>query len=726
MTNPTVSSSDSEWTDWLTKIALVVATVLVSVRITTLEVVRDTFDLGSAGAGISAPAATTTLILDLLCWVPTLLILVRRAIDPRYTLRLHQSHLWMVLLALWVACSGFWADDKFQAVINISTWCAAMSLAWALCQLVRSWTRFRMVMALTIGFCIIFVSQAAIYRWIEWPETKRDWDTLKPLVMQARNWTENDFGFQQFERKVLAGELVGFYRSPNTYAAVAAMTLIIAGAFAMQRYRDQPNEPLFPVLIGVPVLACVAVVWLTQSRTALVGLAGCLLLFGMCWWKRDLLTRRSKLFFGIGLIVVVLGLVAVLCIGLSTGGLLHDSLSFRWNYWVASWKLFLDNKLLGVGWGSFGNAYLAYRLPVATEEIKDPHNLFVKFATETGVIGLGLVIAWLLRSAQEITRPIVPKTVLQTRQPVGYWLVIVPLGFLILRVIVYWPESLLLPEMPKLLLFSLGLGFGMLIGIVRSRIDLTADDRSAWLILLGSLVALAGFLLHAMVDFAFFENGPLVLMMLILGSVLGVRHPGAAGKPSKTGWALVSLGVVFCGLMTFLALLVIPISSAEAKWGRARNLINEQRYSAAIVELREALVTTPVPNSEYARQCAKAMILSQQTDPQEILSMLTEAITANPADPLSWLERARFRRAVAPSFTTDVNAISSDYFQSVSRNPTDVRTRIEYADFLWQVGKNTEARIEYEKAMKLNQMLQEDEPRRLRQDEIDVIRHRLK
>jgi tetratricopeptide (TPR) repeat protein len=280
--------------------------------------------------------------------------------------------------------------------------------------------------------------------------------------------------------------------------------------------------------------------------------------------------------------------------------------------------------------------------------------------------------------------------------------------------------------MPKLLLFSLGLGFGMLIGIVRSRIDLTADDRSAWLILLGSLVALAGFLLHAMVDFAFFENGPLVLMMLILGSVLGVRHPGAAGKPSKTGWALVSLGVVFCGLMTFLALLVIPISSAEAKWGRARNLINEQRYSAAIVELREALVTTPVPNSEYARQCAKAMILSQQTDPQEILSMLTEAITANPADPLSWLERARFRRAVAPSFTTDVNAISSDYFQSVSRNPTDVRTRIEYADFLWQVGKNTEARIEYEKAMKLNQMLQEDEPRRLRQDEIDVIRHRLK
>lgn len=723
MTHSTASPPMSNWTDWLTKIGLVVALVLVAVRITTLEVVRDTFDLGTAGAGISAPAATTTLILDLLCWVPTLLILVRRAIDPRYTLRLHQSHGWMILLALWVATSGFWADDKFQAVINASTWCAAMSLGWAVCQLVRSWTRFRIVMALTIGFCIIFASQAAIYRWIEWPETKRDWSALKPQLMQARNWTENDFALQQFERKVLAGEMVGFYRSPNTYAAVAAMTLIIAGAFALQRYRDQPNEPLFPILIGLPALACIVVIWLTQSRTALAGLVGCWVLFGVCWWKRDLLARQSKLLFGIGLGCVVIGLAAVIGIGLSTGGLLHDSLNFRWNYWIASWKLFLDNQLLGVGWGSFGNAYLIYRLPVATEEIKDPHNLFVKFATETGVVGLSLAIVWLIRSAWEITRPIVPQDVSQPRYRVGYLLVTVPLVFLLLRIMVYWPESLLLPELPKLILFSLGLGFGMVIGIVRSRTDLTADNRAGALLLLGSIAALAGFLLHAMVDFALFENGPLVLMMLILGGVLGVRHPGAVGKQPRTGWALASLGIIFCGLMAFIALRVIPISSAEAKLSRAKDLINQQRFAAAIVELREALTTTPVPNSEYARQCAKAMILSRQADPKEILSMLTEAITSNPADPLSWLERARFRRALVPPLDTD--AISSDYFQSLSRNPTDLRTRIEYADFLWQSGKNTEARTEYEKAMELNQKLQPDEPRRLRQDEIDAIRKRL-
>ncbi|GIW76684.1 MAG: hypothetical protein KatS3mg104_1747 [Phycisphaerae bacterium] len=104
-------------------------------------------------------------------------------------------------------------------------------------------------------------------------------------------------GFSNSNAKYWPGNWLGFTVLPTPYAAVAAMTLIIAGAFAMQRYRDQPNEPLFPVLIGVPVLACVAVVWLTQSRTALVGLAGCLLLFGMCWWKRDLLTPTIQTVF---------------------------------------------------------------------------------------------------------------------------------------------------------------------------------------------------------------------------------------------------------------------------------------------------------------------------------------------------------------------------------------------------------------------------------------------
>lgn len=722
MTAESETTPETDWMDALTKVALIIALVLVFVRVTTLEVVRDTFDLGPAAGGATGPGATSTLALDLLSWIPTLLVLLRRALDRRYTLRLHVSHLLMVLLAVWVAASCFWASDRFQAVINASTWCAAMSLGWAMCQLVRSWTRFRIVMSVAIGLCCVYVSQAAAYKLVEAPETLRSWEEMKPDIMRARQWTENDFSFKQFERKVKAAELVGFYRSTNTYAAVATMVLLIAGAFAIQRWRDDPNEPLFPVLIALPAIGCVGVVWLTDSRTALAGLFLCVVLFALAMWKRDLLVRRSRLLYWMALAAVIVGIGVIIAIGVSTGGLIHDSLNFRWHYWVGSWQVFLQNKLLGVGWGSFGNEYLPHRLPIASEEIKDPHNALVKFLTETGLVGLMLAVAWFARTAWEITRPVQPRGSTARPAPAIAILVAVPLAFLVVRAIVTYPLSVLYPELPKVVLFALGVVVGMIVGTVRSTTDLSSDDRPAPVLLLGALVALAGFLLHAMVDFAMFENGPVMLMMLVLGAVLGARHSGAAGRKQYTGLALASLGVIFCGLMAFVALIFIPVASAEAKLNRGRELMSQQRYTAAVVELRDAIATTPVPNADYAHRCAQAMRLSQQSEPQNILAVLTDAITANPADPLGWLERARFRRMLPPP--VNVDAIASDYFQGISRNPVDVRLRIEYADFLASAGRTDEAAEQFALALQYNDKLRPDEPKRLQPDEVDAIRKR--
>jgi hypothetical protein len=722
MTEQAETSADIDWMDVLTKTALITALVLVCVRVTTLEVVRDMFDLGPATAGATGPGATTTLVLDLLSWIPTLLVLLRRAIDRRYTLRLHASHLIMVALAGWVAASCFWATDKFQAVVNASTWCAAMSLGWAMCQLVRSWTRFRIVMAVMIGLACVFAAQVMAYRFYEWPETVQNWEEMKPQIMQARNWHEGDFEMQQFERKVKAGEVVGFYRSTNTYAAVAAMAFLVAGAFAVQRRRDDQSEPLFPVLIGLAAIGSAVVIWLTDSRTALAGVVLCTILFGLAYWKRDLLARSARLFFWLGSAAVGIGVAAVVMIGLSTGGLLHDSLTFRWYYWVGSWQVFLENKLFGVGWGSFGHAYLPHRLPIASEEIKDPHNALVKFVTETGIIGLALAVAWVGRSAWEATRPVAPRESTSRSTPAVAILVAVPLAFLLLRVIATYPLSVLFPELPKVVLFALGIAVGMILGTVRSTTDFSADDRPAPVLLLGALVALAGFLLHAMVDFAMFENGPLMLMMILLGAVLGARHPGAAGRKQYTSVALASLGLIFCGLMAFVATMLIPIASAEAKLNRARDLMGQERYTAAVVELRDAIATTPVPNADYARRCAQAMMLSRQADPKDVLAVLTDAITANPADALSWLERARFRRMLP---TVDVGNVATDYRQGIDRNPSDVRIRLEFADFLSSAGRPDEAAEEYKLALEYNDKLHPDEPKRLRPEMVDAIRARL-
>ena len=46
-----------------------------------------------------------------------------------------------------------------------------------------------------------------------------------------------------------------------------------------------------------------------------------------------------------------------------------------------------------VGLDNFGLYYLGARLPSAPEEIKDPHNVFVKFLVELGVVGLVFCMA---------------------------------------------------------------------------------------------------------------------------------------------------------------------------------------------------------------------------------------------------------------------------------------------------------------------------------------------
>jgi len=724
MTAPDTETPAFDWPDWLTKIALILALVLVAVRITSLEVVREVMDFSADSISLAGPGPTTTLVLDLLCWVPTLLVLVRRAFDRRYTLRLHVSHLLAVLLGAWVIASCFWASDKFQAVVNASTWCAAMSLGWAVCQLVRSWTRFRIVTAIAVGLAMLFVSQAVIYRYFEWPDTVKMWDQTKAQTMAQRGWSADDFVFKQFDAKVRRGEMVGFFRSPNTYAASAAMCALVAIGIGVQRFRNK-DDPIFPVVALTPAALSVGILVLTGSRTALLGFILCIGLYVVAWLLRDTLTKKSKLIYVLACTGTAIAIAVLVSIGIETGGLFHDSLTFRWNYWVGSFSLFKQHMLTGVGWGNFGGSYLAHRLPIASEEIKDPHNLLVKFMTETGAIGLALAIAWIGRTAWELTRPIQPRpSTAAPSRAIEFW-VAVPVGFLLLRLIVNFPLSVAAFEPLKVLLFALLVAIALIIATARSTTDLNSDDRPAPMLLLGVLVGLAGFLLHAMVDFAMFETGPLLLMMLLIGAVLGIRHPGAAGKKERTGLALASLAAVFFAIVAFTALIVIPISSAEARAQEAVQLVSQNRYAAAATKMREAFATAPVGNFDYAAKSARYLVFSRTADPQEILGMQTLAIGSDPTNPLGRLDRARFRRSLGDHELNRVDDVSRDYSTALTLNPSDVQSRLEFADYLATAGRPTEAAEQYRLSLDFNDRLHPDEPKRLPKQRVEQIEHLL-
>ena len=75
------------------------------------------------------------------------------------------------------------------------------------------------------------------------------------------------------------------------------------------------------------------------------------------------------------------------------------SLRYRWEYWQGAWGVITGGATSvwqalsspffwwGVGPGNFGGPYLKYKLPQSSEEILDPHNLFLEVWATAGVLG---------------------------------------------------------------------------------------------------------------------------------------------------------------------------------------------------------------------------------------------------------------------------------------------------------------------------------------------------
>src|SRR5688500_2335259 len=116
---PAVEIVQAPWGPVLTHAALVLTIALVIARALVAEVLRDPSGLPpGAGPAPRGAGAASSLGLDILCWLPALLVLVRRLIERDYVIRLRASHLLFAALALWAAISTAWASDKFAALVT--------------------------------------------------------------------------------------------------------------------------------------------------------------------------------------------------------------------------------------------------------------------------------------------------------------------------------------------------------------------------------------------------------------------------------------------------------------------------------------------------------------------------------------------------------------------------------------------------------------------------------
>ena len=729
--NRSVSSSAADgsavWA-WVTRVALVLAVAVAVARLLTPDVVRDAAAVapGSAPAGRD-PAAGTGIALDLVAAVPALLVLARRAFDRDYRLAVRRSHWLLLALVVWMAASADWASDRYAAVVSAATFASAASLLWAASQLVRSWAAFRVVTGVALGLLLALAAHTAMYKFVDAADTQRYWAEHKQEFLNARGWAADSFLARQYEQKLTSGEQVAFYHSANTLASVGVLLLFAAGAIGVQRAMDD-RDGRWLLLTAIAVAAGGWVLMVARSKTSLATPVLGVGVLSAWWLLRGTLRRRPGVAYAVGVGVVVVAVLGVVGLGLARGGLFpghfSNSLDFRWKYWTAAAGVVRDHPIVGVGWDNFGRHYLAHRVPDAAEEIKDPHDFLVRFAAELGVVGLALVVAWLLRTAWELTRPrVIDLPASAMHVGVVAWVVVVGMGLQLAASMdpSGGPVDVILRAMRPLLL-GLTVLFGGLAAAMRSPQQTVVDDRPAPLAFAAVVVGLGLFLLHNTIDFGWFEAGPMTAFMLLIGAALGVA-PAPASRPWSRGWAIGGLAVAVVAWATVAVAVGVPIASAAVTTSAADDVVRtaapEQARAAwrrASAGYAEAAAAVPYDGEAWARAARAA---ATGGDLPRARSLAATAAAVDPRLVEAWLLSADLALAAG-----DRPAARAAFDAAVALVPRDVPTRLHYADALDRMGDRSAAAAQYRAALSADAALPAGEPRRLSPDRVADVRRR--
>lgn len=201
-------------------------------------------------------------------------------------------------------------------------------------------------------------------------------------------------------------EPFGFFALANTLGGhLAAVFVLGCGLLATARPIRRVAVPFGLLLVPIGYT-----LWLTQSRTAIVGaVAGCAILAARLvierWNGASSSASTGRVWLRWGAVAAVAAMV-IFFSPLTPIDWDHwtnadrlpgplKSLQYRFQYWAASQDLLAKHWWFGVGPGGFRTAYLLEKRPEASEEIADPHNLFFDLHANAGLLGLVVFIGLL-------------------------------------------------------------------------------------------------------------------------------------------------------------------------------------------------------------------------------------------------------------------------------------------------------------------------------------------
>ncbi len=718
-------ASDVSRFAFLTRLAFRLAAVLAAARAMTSTYVRDVLPVLPLAPGELAPAdgagASTVVVLNTLCLLPAVLVLMRWMLDAGFRLSRSWSVVALAVLATWAFVSHVWSSDQYFTAIAASDWLAAAALIFAFASTARAWADLRLCAALAAGVLCVNIASGAYYVLVDHPQTVEDFMANLDQNLADRGIEPGSFRALQFLGRLERGEYGGFAASSNSYAATLGMLSLVTAGLAWSRLRTGPEKP-WGWIIALALLPAAYLMWRTGSRTALAAVVLATIALIVGWRLRGWLADHRRLALAtIGGIVIV-GIVCVIGYGMTFGTLPHVSMRFRWNYWLGAAGVFGESPIFGVGFGNFGDYFLTHRPAAAAEEVADPHNLFVRFFTETGIIGGALAVMWVVLLALETTRPIdaARSAELEARPAAGprstRGVVILGAAALALSFLagvdLNAPPSFVTLELLKRFLFGMVLLLALFLGAATNRENPSPLGIPAPALAAAMLAAIAGIFLHAMVDVVLFEPAVLMSFVLVVGPLIGLRAGDGRAPPNyiRAGVA----GVVTIALLGFVALLIVPVMLAERAAARGDGLIRNSQFAAASEAFLAASERAPAGNVDFLMRAADAMY--QAGDAGRAMRLYELAAETNPRDPGPLM-----RLAALHEQRNELAAAAKALGDAVTLNPQEMSLRLRLADLYEALNRPGEAAEQRKAALDTNAAMAADEPERLDADTVRRI-----
>ncbi|AGA25694.1 O-antigen ligase family protein [Singulisphaera acidiphila] len=320
----------------------------------------------------------------------------------------------VIALITLVGLSAGQAYDR-RLAINLAWDWGAVGLAYLL---VRNLPRTRSESVVVAGALVATAVSVAVFglyhAGVEMPQTRAYYLAHRLEVLKQMGYAPGSTAAKMFEDRLNSTETMSTFALANSLAGflVGPLVLMVAVGWENLIRRDGRRSRLASLALAIlPALAILVCLILTKSRSSYIGFAVGLL--ALAWCERRRASKKTLLLVALGGLVVIGGLVSA---GLATGKLDRQvltqspmSLRYRREYWVGAWRVITERKEVfwgGRGPGNFTAPYLRHKLPEASEEIFDPHNLVLEVWSTAGalamvalVTGLGVAFWNLLRTA---------------------------------------------------------------------------------------------------------------------------------------------------------------------------------------------------------------------------------------------------------------------------------------------------------------------------------------